>query len=177
MSSPSIRDAAPADAPVLVTLVESAYRGEGSREGWTTEADLLDGQRTDLSAVEAALRSPDTLLLVAEEGGAIIGCCQIDRKGDGLAYFGTFAVQPGLQSRGLGRSLLTAAEDRARSEWHCTRMEMQVIAQRDELIAWYLRRGYALTGATRPFPYGQERAGLPRRPDLHFVVLQKDLTG
>jgi GNAT superfamily N-acetyltransferase len=174
---PVIRRATLADAQTLVTLVESAYRGEASREGWTTEADLLDGQRTDLPAIEAALASPDTVLLVAEDPNGVVGCCQVERKGGGLAYFGTFAVRPGRQSRGLGRRLLTAAEQWARDEWACRRMEMQVIGQRAELIVWYGRRGYAPTGETRPFPYGEVRAGRPKRPALHFIVLVKELVG
>src|SRR4051794_13241714 len=44
------REAGPADLGAIVALVESAYRGESSRAGWTTEADLLDGQRTDRAA-------------------------------------------------------------------------------------------------------------------------------
>ncbi len=170
-----IRKATTTDAQQIVALVESAYRGDSSREGWTTEADLLDGQRTDLPAVEDALRDPDVMMLVAVDD-TLVGCCQITKRSQERAYFGTFAVRPGLQGAGLGRQLLEAAERRARTDWGCTCMEMQVIAQRDELIAWYVRRGYEATGETRPFPYGEIRAGSPKRDDLAFVVLVKPLT-
>jgi ribosomal protein S18 acetylase RimI-like enzyme len=159
-----------------VELVESAYRGDASRVGWTTEADLLDGQRTDAAAVADIVSSSQSVMLVdVDAGGAVVGCCQLDHYADGVAYFGMFAVRPGMQGAGIGRRLLTQAEDHARQQFGATRMEMTVIAQRTDLIAWYERRGYRPVGETRPFPYGDERFGIPRRDDLHFTVLAKPL--
>jgi ribosomal protein S18 acetylase RimI-like enzyme len=173
----TFREAIPSDAARVVDLIESAYRGPRSREGWTTEADLLDGQRTDVDAVLAAInRDGVWLLLAADAEGELVGCCQLERRSSHTAYFGSFAVRPGLQRNGLGRRLLAAAETHAREVWGASVVEMTVIAQRDELLAWYQRRGYARTGEIRPFPYEDERAGLPRRPDLNFVVLAKSLT-
>jgi ribosomal protein S18 acetylase RimI-like enzyme len=177
MSTTSVREASAADAERITELIESAYRGPGSRQGWTTEADLLDGQRTDLHAVREALARDDVRLLIATTGNqppdVLLGCCQIERRSTQTAYFGSFAVRPDLQNAGLGKVLLAAAEAAARRVWQVSAMEMTVIAQRSELIAWYRRRGYELTGETRPFPYDDERAGLPRRTDLQFVVLAK----
>jgi ribosomal protein S18 acetylase RimI-like enzyme len=174
----TFRAAIPSDSESVAELIESAYRGPGSRTGWTTEADLLDGQRTDADAVLTALHHEGVWLLVAEApDGALIGCCQLERHSSHTAYFGSFAVSPGLQANGLGRRLLAAAEEHAHTVWEASAVEMTVIAQRTELIAWYERRGYALTGETRPFPYDDKRAGLPRRPDLHFVVMAKSLSG
>jgi ribosomal protein S18 acetylase RimI-like enzyme len=173
----TFREATPPDAASVVALIESAYRGPSSREGWTTEADLLDGQRTDVEAVLAAInRTGVWLLLAVSADGELAGCCQLERRTSHTAYFGSFAVSPGLQSNGLGKRLLAAAEVQAREIWGASVIEMTVIAQRLELIAWYERRGYARTGETRPFPYEDERAGLPRRPDLHFVVMAKSLS-
>lgn len=173
-----MREARADDAEAVTELIESAYRGPVSRQGWTTEADLLDGQRTDLDAVREAIARDDVRMLLAlGADGVLLGCCQIEQRSPQLAYFGSFAVRPDLQNFGLGKVLLAAAESAAVTHWHATAMEMTVIAQRDELIAWYLRRGYQLTGETRPFPYDDERFGLPRQRDLHFVVLQKPLAG
>jgi ribosomal protein S18 acetylase RimI-like enzyme len=172
----TLRDATPTDAVAITELIESAYRGPVSRQGWTTEADLLDGQRTDLDAVRDAIARDDVRLLVAIGADEVLlGCCQIERRSPELAYFGSFAVRPDLQNLGLGRVLLAAAESAAVTNWQSAAMEMTVIAQRAELIAWYRRRGYEPTGQTRPFPYGDERSGLPRREDLQFVVLKKPL--
>ena len=168
------RRAGPGDVAAVVDLVESAYRGEPSRSGWTTEADLLDGQRTDPDAVAAALGDPGGLVLLAEADGALVGCCQL-RSAAGAGHFGMFAVRPGLQGRSVGSALLAHAEGVARQEWDARTMRMEVIAQRAELIAWYLRRGYRATGETAPFPYGDERFGVPRRCDLYFSVLEKPL--
>jgi ribosomal protein S18 acetylase RimI-like enzyme len=174
---PSFRPAGPADIGPVVALVESAYRGESSRIGWTTEADLLDGQRTDAEAVAEVLADPQSrLLLAVGPDGATIGCCHVQRQDATTAYFGSFAVRPDLQGAGTGGALLREGERRVVAEWGSRRMEMTVIAQRPELVAWYERRGYARTGRTRPFPYGDERFGRPRRDDLAFVVLRKDLT-
>jgi ribosomal protein S18 acetylase RimI-like enzyme len=170
----SCRTATPADVTAIVELVESAYRGESSRAGWTTEADLLDGRRTDASAVTDIITGSHSLMLVASSlHGDLVGCCQLERRPGGVCYFGSFAVSPGLQGAGIGGRLLEEAERLARQEWVCASMEMTVIEQRDDLIAWYLRRGYTVSGDTRPFPYGDARFGVPRREDLRFAVLVK----
>lgn len=172
----TFRRAAEADVPAIVELVESAYRGEVSRAGWTTEADLLDGQRTDAQAVTAILRAPGGAVLLAEAAGQLVACCQLERRAAAEAYFGMFSVQPAGQGRGVGRQMLAEAERIARDEWAAKTMVMTVLAQRAELIAWYERRGYRRTGERRPFPYGDERFGIPLRPDLVFDVLAKPLS-
>jgi ribosomal protein S18 acetylase RimI-like enzyme len=169
------RHARAADVPAIVALVESAYRGEVSRTGWTTEADLLDGQRTDAAAVADILRAPGSTVLLAEAAGDLMACCQLEQRPP-AAYFGMFSVQPTGQGHGVGRQVLAEAERIARDEWGATSMIMTVLAQRDDLIAWYERRGYRRTGEQRPFPYGDKRYGIPRRPDLVFDVLAKRLS-
>lgn len=175
------RTATAEDVTTLVALIESAYRGEASRVGWTTEADLLDGQRTDPAGVAAVVRDPDSRLLVREQDGELVACCQVERRagagGEPQAYFGMFAVRPALQGAGLGSAVLAEAERTAVAEWSATRMHMTVISVRADLIAWYERRGYVRTGQRSPFPYGDERFGIPRRPDLDFELLVKPLTG
>ena len=163
-----IRAATADDVDAVVALVESAYRGESSRAGWTTEADLLGGQRTDQVGVSAALPH----LLLAEDDG-LVGCCVMEPR-EQYGYFGMFAVRPGLQGGGVGSALLEAAEQRA-AAMGLDRLEMTVLSVRTELIGYYLRRGYVDTGRTEPFPYGDERFGEPRRDDLVFSVLAKDL--
>ncbi|HEY2508318.1 MAG TPA: GNAT family N-acetyltransferase [Streptosporangiaceae bacterium] len=169
------RPAGQNDIPAIVGLVESAYRGDASRAGWTTEADLLDGQRTDPEGVAAVLATRDSVLLLAEADGELVGCCQLEQRADGQAYFGMFSVRPAGQGRGWGRQIMAEAERLARDDWGATTMAMTVIAQREDLIAWYERRGYRRTGESKPFPYGDERFGIPRRPDLSFAVLAKPL--
>ena len=185
----ALRAARREDAEALSALVNSAYRGDSSRVGWTTEADLLGGQRTDPDALRESIEQGETMgdrvLLVHEAvqpsgpaGGsaapAIDACVQLERHGD-EAYLGMFTVRPTLQGGGLGRRLLAGAEQDARRRWGVTAVHMTVIAQRAELIAWYERRGYRATGETAPFPYGDARFGEPLQPDLHFVVLRKVL--
>ncbi|MYV39252.1 GNAT family N-acetyltransferase [Streptomyces sp. SID1328] len=171
---PTFRDATDADVDDLVALVESAYRGDASRAGWTTEADILDGQRTDPEGVRQVIKTPDSRLLVVEREGRIVACCQLEHRGT-HAYFGMFAVSPSLQGAGLGKTVMAEAERLARADWGATEMHMTVISVRDDLIGWYERRGYRRTGETTPFPYGDERFGIPRRPDLRFELLVKSL--
>lgn len=170
----SFRAAAPADVPAIVALVESAYRGDASRAGWTTEADLLDGQRTDVAEVTRLLSGRGSVILLAEREGAAVACCHLEHRGD-HAYFGMFAVSPGAQAAGVGRALLAEAERFARAEWSAPEQRMTVISAREDLIAWYERRGYRRTGERSPFPYGDERFGIPRRDDLEFETLVKPL--
>ncbi|MGA5260453.1 GNAT family N-acetyltransferase [Streptomyces griseoincarnatus] len=170
----TFRDATDADVDALVELIESAYRGESSRTGWTTEADILRGQRTDREAVLEVVEAPDSRLLTVEREGRIVACCQLEHRGE-HAYFGMFAVSPALQGAGLGRTVIAEAERQAREGWGVTEMHMTVITVREDLIAWYERRGYRRTGKTAPFPYGDERFGVPQRDDLQFELLVKEL--
>ena len=169
--------AADTDLPDVIELVNSAYRGEGSRRGWTTEADYLGGQRIDAAALAAELAAePGARVTVLRDTpqGPLLGCVLTQPAGAGAWHVGMLTVRPDLQDRRLGRTLLQAAEDLAAAAC-AVRMRMTVINIRDSLIAWYGRRGYAPTGETTPFPYGDDRFGRPRRDDLHFVVLEKTL--
>ena len=173
-SSLVFRLAVAADIPAVVALVESAYRGDSGRRGWTTESDLLDGRRTDAEDVAATMARPDSLILLAERDGRLLASCNIEKLPEG-GYFGMFAVDPTEQGGGLGKAVLAEAERIAREQWRCRAMHMTVIEQRAELIAWYGRRGYRRTGQYKPFPYGDERFGIPLRDDLRFEVLLKEL--
>src|SRR5882757_5727613 len=173
-SQPTFRPATAADAPGIVALIESAYRGDSSRAGWTTEADLIEGQRTDAGGVLAVIAKPDSRLVLVENGDGLVACCQLEHRED-HAYFGMFAVRPGLQGAGLGKAVLTEAERFAYEKWGVAEMRMTVITAREDLVAWYVRRGYERTGQTSPFPYGDERAGRPTRDDLEFELLTKKL--
>jgi ribosomal protein S18 acetylase RimI-like enzyme len=170
-----IQPATPDDIPALHRLVEHAYRGEEAKKGWTHEADLLGGQRTDADGLVEIIADPDKTILLALDGEDLVGCVLVARQADGAAYLGMLSVDPARQAGGLGRQLLSDAEAFAQDVLKASRMEMTVIRQREELIAWYERRGYALTGKTLPFPLDDERFGLPKRRDLEFVVLAKAL--
>jgi len=170
----SFRTAQPADIDPIVALVESAYRGDVSKQGWTTEADFLEGQRTDPDSVRGLLGKEGSRVLIAERNGRMLACCHIERQGE-AGYFGMFSVSPTLQGGGVGKALLAEAERVALNEWDCVRMEMTVIDIRDELVAWYERRGYRRTGVKKPFPYGDARFGIPKRDDLRFEILAKPL--
>jgi predicted N-acetyltransferase YhbS len=170
-----IRIATAADIPALHVLVESAYRGDSARQGWTHEADLLGGQRTDPQRLATQLATPGETVLVAEQNGALIGCVAVT-AGQPSAKLGMLAVDPTQQTGGLGKRLIAAAEHFARDQLDATRMEMTVIDGRAELIAFYLRRGYALTGAFAPFPYHDRGFGEPKTDQLRFVVMAKPLS-
>ena len=176
MSNFSLRSATFSELPALSELVNSAYRGDSSRVGWTTEADLLGGQRTDVDSLRAQLGAADSALLVAEaDGGGFLGCVFLERAASGDAYLGMLTVVPRAQGAGLGKAILAQAEQYVAREWGATSVTMTVIAQREDILAWYARRGYRDTGETQPFPYGDPRFGLPRRRDLFFRVLRKSL--
>ncbi|MCA0394352.1 MAG: GNAT family N-acetyltransferase [Proteobacteria bacterium] len=174
MPPPTFRDATPEDVPALVALVTSAYRGDASRRGWTTEADLLDGERIDPGVLLADIARPRSRILVVEGADGLLACAHVsDDRGAG--YFGMFSVRPDLQGSGLGKQLLAEAERVVRQDWALPAMRMTVIDVRDTLIAFYQRRGYRRTGVFKPFPYGDARFGIPLRDDLRFEVLEKAL--
>ena len=174
-SSPlRFRPAVAGDVARVVELVESAYRGDASRVGWTTEADLLDGRRTGVDDILAILTREQSQLLLAERDDALLACAHIAIE-DGAGYFGMFSVDPQRQGHGLGKQVLAEAERIVAEQWGCPTMRMTVIDVREEFIAFYERRGYRRTGIKKPFPYGDARFGLPKRDDLRFEVLEKIL--
>ena len=174
MTDLHFRAATAADIPALVDLVTSAYRGDASRKGWTTEADLLDGNRIDPVVLRADIERPRSRVVIADRDGRMLACAHVCEQ-DGAGYFGMFSVVPTLQGGGVGKALLAEAERVVRDDWGLPAMRMTVIDVRDELIAFYERRGYARTGIKKPFPYGDERFGVPKRDDLRFEVLEKAL--
>jgi len=172
METLTFRRATTDDVPALLELVTNAYRGEASRQGWTTEADLIDGQRLDTDVLRADIDRADSLIILGERGADLIGCAHIAKDGAETAYFGMFAVRPTGQNQGDGKRILAEAERLAVAEWDVRVMRMTVISLRDSLIAFYERRGFRRTGAHKPF-HLDTRFGVPRRDDLRLDVLEK----
>ena len=166
-----IRTATAADLPAVHALIERSYRGQSARAGWTHEADLMQGERTQPAVLAAIVADPLQRLLVLDDAaGAPVASVLLADAGGGVAYLGMLAVDPGHQADGLGRQMIAAAETIARGVG-ATVIEMTVIAVRTELIAYYQRRGYALTGETRAFP---DYVAQPD-PPLTLVVMAKPL--
>jgi ribosomal protein S18 acetylase RimI-like enzyme len=173
------RHATHADIDALVALVESAYRGDASKQGWTTEADLLGGRRTGADDIQACIDRPQSVILIAERVAAdgrreLLACAHVAVE-HGAGYFGMFSVNPTLQGGGIGKVVINEAERLVREDWGMAAMRMTVIDVREELIAFYERRGYHRTGIKKPFPYGDARFGEPKRDDLRFEILEKAL--
>jgi len=168
----SLRPAEAADIPAVTALINSAYRG-GSANGWTTEAHLLEGQRIDEPGLTATMAEPDTVFLLCFDGENLIGSVQLQKVREGVGYLGMFVIRPGLQGRGMGRWFMAQAEATARRLWGVTRMTMTVIGLRTELIAYYERCGYVLTGERLPFPFDGLSNALVEGIDL--AAMQKDL--
>ena len=162
------------EAEFISVLVNSGYRGETSKKGWTTEADLLDGTRTNRADIENMIGQPGSMVLLCIEGADVIGTAHLELQGD-ECQLGMLVVKPGLQDRGIGKKLMQAAEDMARETWGVHRITMAVISIRHELIAYYERRGYRRTGRTKPF-VSDDTHGYPRnsRP-IEFEVMEKQL--
>jgi ribosomal protein S18 acetylase RimI-like enzyme len=160
------------DVPELVKLINSAYRGESSKQGWTTEADLIDGQRINAESLEQQIADPQTITLKnTNDEGLITGCVYLQKRADKV-YLGMLTVSPTLQANGLGKQLLNAAEEYTRNI-NCTAVTMTVITTRTELINWYERRGYAKTGETIPLII-PEQFGSLKQP-LEMYIMEKTI--
>lgn len=162
-----------ADVPELLALVNSAFRGDSARQGWTHESDLIQGEsRTDEPTLRDLLQRPAAVLLkYCNDAGDIEGCVLLEKKERGL-YLGMLTVKPELQGGGIGKQLLAAAERQAR-EQGCKSIFMTVFSVRRELVAWYERHGYCSTGETKPYQ-ADPRFGIPAQA-LEFVILEKTL--
>jgi ribosomal protein S18 acetylase RimI-like enzyme len=167
-----ISKAQQSDAQSIANLVNSAYRGDHAKKGWTTEADLIDGTRTDAAALGDVMKKPGTTILKYERDGKIIACVELKIDG-GKLYLGMLTVEPSIQGGGIGKEMLRAAEEFAKSNG-CRSVYMTVITIRKELIDWYKRHGYADTGERKPFHFNDPRFGQPRQK-LEFLVMEKQL--
>ncbi|UAK25892.1 GNAT family N-acetyltransferase [Sphingomonas nostoxanthinifaciens] len=166
------------DIATVAALMNRAYRGSAAQAGWNSEAAYIAGDRTNETLLRAAiLANPEALFLkwVEHPNETVLGCVWLQSLDHDSWYLGSLAAEPSRQNEGLGRTLLAAAEALVRAQGG-KRIRMTVVNVRSTLIAWYLRRGYRLTGETEPFPYDDDRFGTPLRDDLAFVVLEKDLT-
>lgn len=167
-----ISEATLEDIPQLDLLINSAYRGEGSKKGWTTEADLLGGIRTDADSLIKLMTQKDAVILkICESDSFLDGCVYLEKKGASM-YVGMLTVSPEKQAKGIGKKLLAAAEQYARKS-HCVTLQMTVISVRSELIEWYERHGYQRTGEIKPFP-ADEKFGIQKQP-LEFIVMKKNV--
>lgn len=171
-SDPHIQKADETDIPAIVALLNMSYRGEHSRKGWTTEADLIAGEvRTNNENLADVMREPGSVILTYQEDGKILSCVNLKKDGDRI-YLGMFSVNPELQGGGIGKKMLQAAEEHAIHE-DCKAIYMYVISVRYELIDWYKRKGYVETGQVIPFKE-DGLTGAHKKP-LEFMVLEKKL--
>jgi len=170
----NVKTAKHEDLIELANFVNSAYRGETSKVGWTTEADLLGGQRTDPDLLQTYIQGKDQVILLFLKEEKIQGCVYL-RNENPVVYLGMLTVDPDLQRSGIGKYILQFTQTWAKENWKSKIMRMTVISVRKELIDWYVRKGFSLTNEKEKFPYGDERFGIPKRQDLEFVVLKKNL--
>jgi len=167
------RPATRTDVRSIVSLTDAAYRGEGLG-GWTTEAHLVGVRRTDAEVVEELLAALESMIMLAEIGDDLVGCVELTKRGS-YAVLGMLAVRPELQNQGIGRAIIREAERICHDGYGANEIRMHVLHMRNDIIAWYERCGYQPNGERAPFPYGDERVGVPIRDDLEFVVLVKVL--
>jgi ribosomal protein S18 acetylase RimI-like enzyme len=161
-----------ADIPSLLKLINSAYRGASARKGWTHESDLVSGDiRTNPESLKEMIQNPNAVILKYTLNGEIVGSVYLEKQ-DHKMYLGMLAVSPDIQAQGIGKKLMSAAEEHA-EKMNCTTIHMTVITVRNKLIAWYERKGYHKTGDTKPFP-NDGRFGMPLQP-IEFIVMEKQL--
>ena len=168
----NITKATSLDIPQLEILINSAYRGQGSKKGWTTEAHLLDGKRTNVDELQKIINQPGVSILKYHTVENEIIACVYLKKNDYKMYLGMLTVSPEIQAQGIGKKLLFVSEEFAKQN-KCGAMEITVISVRNELIAWYERHGYVRTGKTIPYTPNPELS-IPKQP-LEFIVLEKSL--
>jgi ribosomal protein S18 acetylase RimI-like enzyme len=169
----SFRRARGEDADIVAALVNSGYRGEASKQGWTTEADLLDGVRTDAADVRKLIEAHDSMIYLCLQGAEIIGSVHLQNAHGGVGYLGLFVVKPTLQGTGIGKQFMLAVERAAQFAWGIRKMTMTVITVRTELLAFYERRGYRRTGKFIPFPADDQH--VPKMAGLQLEYLEKYL--
>ncbi|MBC7385042.1 MAG: GNAT family N-acetyltransferase [Cryobacterium sp.] len=162
------------DAEAVTRLVNSAYRGEASRAGWTTEADLIGGQRTDVERIFEMIEDSDASLQIAWLDGELVACVLLKRENESTGYLGMLSVDPTLQAAGVGKKLIAHSEALVKS-WGCRSMRLIILQARTDLAAYYERRGYRKTGFSEPFPGTDPRFGVPKVEGLRLEEMRKHL--
>ncbi|RKQ59058.1 ribosomal protein S18 acetylase RimI-like enzyme [Vogesella indigofera] len=170
----TFRTATSDDADAIADLVNRAYRPPAGAAGWTHESELVTGARINAAQVRLTLAQDDSHILLGLQQARLCACVNVVADGDGC-YIGMLAVDPAIQAGGLGKQMLTHAEQFARQHFQASYCHMTVLSARPELLAYYLRRGYRQTGEYQPFPH-DANAGTPLRADLQIEVLRKTLT-
>jgi ribosomal protein S18 acetylase RimI-like enzyme len=159
------------DIPAINTLVHSCYRGEESFQGWTSEAKLLGGHRTTPDRLKREMNTPGSQILKGLDNNGEVIACVLAEKDATKMHVGMLCVQPTLQGAGIGKQMMAAVADLARSE-NCTALQIHVLTARESLVGWYERHGFHKTGETEPFPEATHEFGIPRQP-LEFYILEK----
>jgi len=156
------------DAEVIASLVNSVYRGEGAKKGWTTEADLLGGIRINTEMVNKLISSPGNIILLALINDKIVGCVHLEKKNSNKCYLGLLSVDVNYQNKKIGRAMIDKCEAYAKNIYECDEMEMRVFELRKELVEFYLRRGYSLTEKREPF-LDNSHVGIPKVRDFFLL--------
>lgn len=161
------------DSEEICALVNSVYRGENSKKGWTTEAYMLDGIRIDIQGVKNIISKKDNVIILTMHEDKLIGCVHLEKK-ENRCHLGMLSVDVNYQAGGIGKKIMEHSEEFAKNIWKCSLMEMKVIGKRKELIDFYIRRGYKITGESEPFLLNTH-FGQPKSSDLYFEYLTKEL--
>src|SRR6185369_5071678 len=153
----SIRVATAADAPKITAIINAAFR--------VAEGFFIDGNRITQAEVEESLTKGAFLL--AETDGKLNGCVYVEMRGE-RSYLGLLSVDPTTQQSGLGSRLMLEAERYCRERGSHS-MDILIVSLREELPAFYQKRGYVESGTT-PFP-----ADVPVKIPCHFINMTKSL--
>lgn len=167
----------------LLNLINAAYRTSDTHS-WTNESTLVSGSRisvemlTTLIEQSQNLNTKDCLYVATVHDPEtklenILGCIAVT-KFENTIEIGTFAVQPNLQNSGIGKQILTVLESlMIRNHPNVNSFRMWVLDLRIELINFYQRRGYVLTGQSESYPI-DAGVGKPLK-DLNVLEMIKEI--
>lgn len=175
LSNLQFPNAVPEQAGEITSLVNSVYRGDNAKKGWTTEAEILGGIRITEEKVTEYINTKDNVIMLAVNDKKIIGCVHLEKEGNSC-WLGMLSVDVNYQTYGLGKMLIEKSESFVKEKFGCGEMKMKVIGVRKELLEYYFRRGYRLTGEREDFIVDEDTFGKPFVQGLYFEILSKKLT-
>ena len=129
------------------------------------ERPFIGSDRIDREGTLKYLSAGQFLLL--EDSGSLVGCVYLKKKSARM-YLGLLSIDPAQQGKGLGRKLMTAAEEFAVNSG-CIAMDLRTISPRTDIQPFYAHFGYSVTG-TSPIP-----PEIPMAVPAHFVHMSKSL--
>ncbi|MBC8223843.1 GNAT family N-acetyltransferase [Candidatus Bathyarchaeota archaeon] len=150
-----VRDARDDDVPGFIQCYRKIWESlRGILPHQYVEEVIEEAGQPALSdRIRTAIADPERIMLVAEEGGEIVGLAQGRTNRGGYSWLGFMGVSPDHRRRGVGGGLLDVFIRRSR-ESGCTKVSLDTAPSLKPAIKLYAETGFIPEGYMRNHMHG-----------------------